>query len=219
MVDNKAKDYDAKARHPSQVDCVAESDVEWYLSTQFVPALKRLSEQFGGFSDEKITEILGCKPSQKKVFPKAPSRELFYECPGCKAQYTFDAHDFVCRGCKTEMNWKYVCNSLVRSLKELIQTFGCNTEYVCDVCGFRTRQLPVVGGPHLSGAKRSCQKHLRMKLQNVDAYRVLKRLLAKCDQWKGPAADYLRDLLTDVLNMHGLNRFRITTIMRVPPWE
>jgi hypothetical protein len=219
MVDNKAKDYDVKARHPSQVDCVADSDVEWYLSTQFVPALKRLFEQFGGFSDENITEILEYKPSSKKIFSRAPLRDIFYECPSCKAQYALDAHIFVCRDCKTEMSWKYVCNSLVRSLKELIQTFGSDNEYVCDVCRFRTRQLPAFGGPHLSQAKRPCQKHLRMELQNVEAYRVLKRLLAKCDQWKGPAAEYLWDLLADILNMHGLNRLRITTILRVPPWE
>jgi hypothetical protein len=110
------------------------------------------------------------------------------------------------------MSWKHVCNSLVRSLFRL-------SAPTTNMCGFRTRQLPVVGEPHLSQAKKPCQRHLRMDLQNVESYRVLRRLLAKCNQWNGPAADYLRDILTNVLNMHGLNRLRITTILRVPPWE
>jgi hypothetical protein len=219
MVDNKAKDYEQKAKHPSQVDSVAECDVEWYLSTQVLPALSRLLEQFGGFPEEKIREVFGYKVVPKKQVARAPIVDVFYECPRCNAQYTLGSMAFVCKTCRTELGWKYVCNSLTKAINELFHRFGAGNQMYCSVCGFRGTQLPVSATSHLSLSHQPCERHLIVEYTPVDLYQALKKLLAQCENVTGPAQAYLKGAVLEKLSLHGLNKLRISTILAVPAWE
>ena len=222
MMSNKAKNFDDKAWHPSRVSCVRDVDVNYYIGTQLIPPLIRLCEPFGAISNEEIKAAFGVTPSAKPE-PVGTRAELEYTCPACQSKMGVEKIvSMKCWRCKTQLNWKSVANELTRQLHKMLTNWTVDNGIVCKSCMFRTVQLPLIGEAHFNRGKEKCTRHLQFEVRNLDVYQNLKNMLAQVNGMKGDNVEseacrnYMNDMLVSLLDSHGLNRLRISTILRVP---
>lgn len=216
----KSKDYDQKAWHPSRVETVADTDVDWYVTNQLIPPLTRLCEHFSGISSKEIEDALGVKSSGGKKTTDDLLDELFYSCPNCGAKTQIGkTAALTCKNCKTRMTWKYVANNLTRNLRDLLEKWTSRNDMYCTACNTRTRHLSVRHIPLCSKSNTKCT--MRLETQNVDVYRHLKSFLAKIKMMTKceGVTNEMTDIITDLLDLHGLNRIQFSSIARVQPWE
>jgi hypothetical protein len=215
MANSKAQNAEQKAKHPSQVDCVAECDSQWYLEKQVQNPLERLLEQFSGISKRQIEGVLAVP----KITSRSPIREFTYSCLNCKAKYNLGSMVFVCGKCKLAFNWKYICNSLTIYIGTLFQQFSTGNQLSCNACEFRGSQLPVSATSHLWKSRQTCEMQLNFAHQALEFYRTLKTLSAQCEKPQEPTRGYLKGIIIERLKLHGLNRIRLSTLLAVSPWQ
>ena len=224
MMNNKAKSFDDKAWHPSRVACVADVDFQYYIGTQLIPPLIRLCEPFGDISPEEIKAAFGISPGVKAVHP-ATECNLYYSCPNCASRVILGpTMSMRCRKCNVNWNWRAVANELTRCLREMLQNWTSKNEIVCKSCRYRTQQLFVSSHSHVTKSSAKCEGHLEFEVRNLDVYHHLKNLLEKAEAMKrgnmeSEIGNYLCNTINALLDMHGMNKLRISTILRVPQMQ
>ena len=78
------------------------------------------------------------------------------------------------------------------------------------------------GKRHWKQSSSPCTRHLKFLAGNVEVYQELKGFLAQVDDMMSKPelaelCSYLRDVLTELLSMHGMNKLRMSSILAVPP--
>jgi len=223
MVNSKSKDFDQKARHPSQVERVADVDMDWYIESQIIPPIVKLCQQFLGPKEEEIQAALRITGGPTCA-STVEDEKLYFACPGCRTAFLVcKTATLTCRKCKMVMNWRNVANQILVRFRALLSKWTRDNDLVCTVCGFRTDQFRMSESVHRFGKGEICKRHLRIETQSADIYKSMRSLSIRVDEMrkKAPAAfgQFMGDYMTDMLSMHELNSIRFTTLLSVSSQE
>jgi hypothetical protein len=200
----------------SEIESVGEIDINWYKLKQMVPAVWRIVGPMEQVTEQQVCEGFG-----------VPGRVdgLVYECPNCGQQCLcggIGPDCFDCRGCQARFGWKALANLLTLGIRRLVAeraTQKCQCKAV--MCFFEWEQVCVAGQSMEHGDWKNPGLRCRGKghLKRNDLYAMLRgfqeMFLAEIGGGEDVCkmAQYMVDVVQDVLAVHGHHNVRLTSVM------
>ncbi|OHT12383.1 hypothetical protein TRFO_17877 [Tritrichomonas foetus] len=236
VLDDKSKEPEKRASHPDIVYSVCSADIEWYLSNQFIAPVIRMCEPFGAPSKEMIEDAVGVvakKSKKKKDFTlneitHSVLTQLYYSCPLCDSQNLLPLNSKMneevlhCCQCKEKLSWKAVANAITKFINDRLCEYA-RASMRCD-CRVITNQLPL-SQVHRTRNDKNCSLHMVSEFNNADILKTLTFFQATFTSVKSDnkeiqeLCEYMKDYMFSVLNIHGLNRIKFSSLLNVAPFD
>ena len=197
-----------------QVRDVSLVDTTHAIEHQIIPALLMVTKPFLDVSAAVLRAVLLDNDE-----PQTDADDLVFTCPHCQKSVKYNPDSPIsCRRCKRDINWKFLSNSLCRSIRHLTEV--CVTQRMrCNawLCTYSTEQLPPIlhTGPTslYSTCSGTLTRDTTTHYQRLKGYETMFEF-SECDPDDVSALKTsVRDFIHSLTQHHGFQQLKVSTLV------